>query len=67
MNVLQRTRNQAARGLTLIELVVVLAILVALVGLVLAFFPGLLGRASRSTSASSTQDVARAQIFQGQP
>jgi prepilin-type N-terminal cleavage/methylation domain-containing protein len=60
MNVLQRTRNQAARGLTLIELVVVLAILVALVGLVLAFFPGLLGRASRSTSASSIQDVARA-------
>jgi len=60
MNVLQRTRKQAARGLTLIELVVVLAILVALVGLVLAFFPGLLGRASRSTSASSIQDVARA-------
>lgn len=60
LNVLQRTRKQAARGLTLIELVVVLAILVALVGLVLAFFPGLLGRASRSTSASSLQDVARA-------
>lgn len=60
MNVLQRTRKQAARGLTLIELVVVLAILVALVGLVLAFFPGLLGRASKSTSASSIQDVARA-------
>lgn len=39
---------------------VVLAILVALVGLVLAFFPGLLSRASRSTSASSIQDVARA-------
>jgi prepilin-type N-terminal cleavage/methylation domain-containing protein len=60
MNVLQKTRHQAARGLTLIELVVVLAILVALVGLVLAFFPGLLGRASRSTSASSIQDIARA-------
>jgi prepilin-type N-terminal cleavage/methylation domain-containing protein len=60
LNVLQRTRKQAARGLTLIELVVVLAILVALVGLVLAFFPGLLSRASRSTSASSIQDVARA-------
>lgn len=60
MNVLQKARRQAARGLTLIELVVVLAILVALVGLVLAFFPGLLSRASRSTSASSIQDVARA-------
>jgi len=60
MNVFQKARRQAARGLTLIELVVVLAILVALVGLVLAFFPGLLSRASRSTSASSIQDVARA-------
>lgn len=60
MNVLQNTQRKAVRGLTLIELVVVLAILVALVGLVLAFFPGLLSRASRSTSASSIQDVARA-------
>ena len=60
MTRLQNTRKQAVRGLTLIELVVVLAILVALVGLVLAFFPGLLGRASRSTSASSIQDIARA-------
>jgi hypothetical protein len=34
--------------------------LVALVGLVLAFFPGLLAKASKSTSASSVQDVARA-------
>lgn len=60
MNVLQNTQRKALRGLTLIELVVVLAILVALVGLVLAFFPGLLGRASTSTSASSAQDIARA-------
>jgi len=51
---------QRLRGLTLIELVVVLAILVALVGLVLAFFPGLVARASRSTAASSIQDIARA-------
>ncbi len=48
------------RGLTLIELVVVLAILVALVGLVVSLFPGLVARASRSTTASSIQDVARA-------
>ena len=60
MNLLQNTRKQAARGLTLIELVVVLAILVALVGLVLAFFPGLLSRASKSTSATSIQDIAKA-------
>ena len=60
MNLLTNTRKQSVRGLTLIELVVVLAILVALVGLVLAFFPGLVGRASTSTSASSAQDIARA-------
>ncbi len=60
MNLLQNTRKQTARGLTLIELVVVLAILVALVGLVLAFFPGLLSRASKSTSATSIQDIAKA-------
>lgn len=60
MNLLTNTRKQAVRGLTLIELVVVLAILVALVGLVLAFFPGLVGRATTSTSASSAQDIARA-------
>jgi len=47
------------RGLTLIELVVVLAVLVALVGLVLAFFPDILRRASSSTSSSSAQDIAR--------
>jgi prepilin-type N-terminal cleavage/methylation domain-containing protein len=57
---LNRRRVADARGLTLIELVVVLAILVALVGLVLAFFPGLLRKASTSTSASSIQDVGRA-------
>lgn len=52
----QRSRQ---RGLTLIELVVVLAVLVALVGLVLAFFPDILRRASSSTSSSSAQDIAR--------
>ncbi len=61
MNVLlTNARKRSLKGLTLIELVVVLAILVALVGLVLAFFPGLLSKASKSTSASSIQDVARA-------
>lgn len=60
MKVLLNSQKRSLRGLTLIELVVVLAILVALVGLVLAFFPGLLSKASKSTSASSIQDVARA-------
>ena len=48
-----------AKGLTLIELVVVLAILVALVGLVVSLFPGLVARASRSTTAATLRDIAR--------
>lgn len=58
--VIARHHHARRRGLTLIELVVVLAILVALVGLVVSLFPGLVARASRSTTASSLQDVARA-------
>ncbi len=49
-----------ARGLTLIELVVVLAILAALAGLVIGNFPSLLGKSSGSTSANTIQDISRA-------
>jgi len=49
-----------ARGLTLIELVVVLAILVALAGLIIANFPTLLHKASGATSANTIQDIGRA-------
>jgi len=47
------------RGLTLIELVVVLAVLVALVGMVLAFFPDIVRKASASTSANTSKDIGR--------
>jgi len=60
MNTSFRRHNAARRGLTLIELVVVLAILVALAGLIIGNFPGLIKRASRSTSASSVGDINRA-------
>ncbi len=55
-------RNQvsARSGLTLIELVVVLAVLVALAGLIIGNFPGIIRKASRSSSATSVQDVSRA-------
>jgi prepilin-type N-terminal cleavage/methylation domain-containing protein len=53
-------RRSASRGLTLIELVVVLAILVALAGLIIGNFPGIVKRAGRSSSATSIQDVTRA-------
>lgn len=61
MNTIQQhqTSQSRRRGLTLIELVVVLAILVALVGLVVSLFPGLVARASRSTTASTLRDIAR--------
>ncbi len=50
----------SARGLTLIELVVVLAILVALAGLIIGNFPSLLRKASGATSANTIQDIGRA-------
>lgn len=61
MNTIQLPQASHARrrGLTLIELVVVLAILVALVGLVVSLFPGLVARASRSTTAATLRDIAR--------
>lgn len=55
-------RNQfsARSGLTLIELVVVLAVLVALAGLIIGNFPGIIRKASRSSSATSVQELSRA-------
>ncbi|MSU36070.1 MAG: prepilin-type N-terminal cleavage/methylation domain-containing protein [Pedosphaera sp.] len=55
-------RNQvsARSGLTLIELVVVLAVLVALAGLIIGNFPGIIRKASRSSGATSVQDLSRA-------
>jgi len=52
------------RGLTLIELVVVLAILVALAGLIIGNFPSLFRKATRAVGANSIQDIARAVQFQ---
>ena len=50
----------SVRGLTLIELVVVLAILAALAGLIIGNFPSLLSKSSGSTSANTIQDISRA-------
>jgi prepilin-type N-terminal cleavage/methylation domain-containing protein len=57
---LKSYRSQVAtRGLTLIELVVVLAILVALAGLIIGNFPGLINKAVGATSANTLQDIGR--------
>jgi len=60
MNLNPQHKRFGSKGLTLIELVVVLAILVALAGLIIGNFPGLIKKASRSTGASSIGDIDRA-------
>jgi len=59
MKTLQYLNNRRARqrGLTLIELVVVLAILVALAGLIVANFPGVISRAHTATCATHVADI----------
>ena len=59
MKIQQHLNNRRAkqRGLTLIELVVVLAILVALAGLIVANFPGVITRAHTATCATHVADI----------
>jgi len=49
------TRNR--RGLTLLELVVVMLILVALAGILVPMLPGMLGRAHTSTGATNMDEI----------
>src|SRR5262245_13358035 len=58
-------RRVARRGLTLMELVVVMTILIALAAIIVAIMPGLLGRAERSSRATNSQEVYKTvQLFQ---
>lgn len=50
----------ARRGLTLMELVVVMVILAALAGILLPLLPGMVTRAHTSTSATNVGEVAKA-------
>ena len=55
----------ARRGLTLLELVVVLAILAAVAGIVAPLLPNLLRRAHKATDATQTGEVSKAvQMYQ---
>jgi prepilin-type N-terminal cleavage/methylation domain-containing protein len=47
-------------GLTLVELVVVMAILVALAGIIIPLIPGLIGRAETSGRATNSQEIFKA-------
>lgn len=46
-------------GLTLMELVVVLAILVALAGIVIPLMPGMLGRSEQAASATNLSEISK--------
>lgn len=62
---LARTRDDR-RGLTLLELVIVLAILAALAAVVIPMFPNLLRRAHKSIDATQTNEISKAlQLYQG--
>lgn len=53
-------RSVLRRGLTLMELVVVMVILAALAGILLPLLPGMVTRAHTSTSATNVGEVAKA-------
>jgi prepilin-type N-terminal cleavage/methylation domain-containing protein len=53
-------RYSRRHGLTLIELIVVMVILVALAGMIVPLFPNLIGRAQSSAGATNLGEVSRA-------
>jgi type II secretory pathway pseudopilin PulG len=50
-------RRAAHRGLTLVELVVVMAILIAVAGILIPVLPGLIGRAETSARATNDSEI----------
>jgi len=61
---LKRKRVTFRQGLTLMELVVVMAILVALAGLLVSLMPGLVSRASSAVGATNIEEIVKAiQLF----
>lgn len=60
-----RSQNRRRYGLTLMELVVVLTILVGLAAILVPLFPNLLRRTHKATDATQTAEVAKAvQLYQ---
>lgn len=55
-----KTRLKSRRGLTLIELVVVMLILAAVAGIVLPLLPNMITRAHTSTGATNVSELAKA-------
>jgi type II secretory pathway pseudopilin PulG len=53
------------RGLTLMELVVVMSVLIALAAIIVPLLPGLLGRAERASRATNSQEIYKTvQLFE---
>lgn len=72
MSLAARLRSARRHGLTLIELVVVMVILIALAGILLPLFPSMLTRAHTSTTATNLAEVSKAvnlyyNLYQGYP
>ncbi|HYV39568.1 MAG TPA: type II secretion system protein [Gemmataceae bacterium] len=62
---LRQHRAAYRRGLTLMELVVVMSVLIALAAIIVPLLPGLLGRAERSSRATNSQEIYKAvQLFE---
>jgi len=58
-------RRQFRKGLTLMELVVVMFILMALAAIMVPLFPSLIERAHRSSQATNASEITKAvQLFQ---
>ena len=59
-NVCSSTKHRSAAGLTLMELVVVMVILIALAGILLPLFPSMWTRAHTSTAATNMSELSKA-------
>lgn len=60
MRLVRNTRTALRRGLTLLELIIVLAILIALASILVPILPGLIGRAETSSRATNHQESYKA-------
>jgi prepilin-type N-terminal cleavage/methylation domain-containing protein len=66
VSVFPNRRQGGRRGLTLMELVVVMTVLAALSAILIPMFPNLLRRAHKVTDATQSSEVAKAiQLYQG--
>jgi type II secretory pathway pseudopilin PulG len=67
MSELRNLKCRSRAGLTLLELVVVMAILIAIAGILVPLLPDLVGKGNQSASATNMGELEKAiQLFQGE-